>query len=279
MNPIPLFDAGTTWYLPHMYDLRFLRANYVEHAFKPHVHDYFVLGIIENGLQSFTYKGELLITAPGDLIVINPGEVHTGESAIADGFKYRALYPSFALMKRIIQEFNTENDDIPAFQGGVIKDRHLSRWVKNLHQLSENPTTFIEIESQLTTLFVELVRRHSNQNLELKQDNNLSGAIRLARDYLEAHYAENVTLSDLAALTFMSPYHLARSFNQHIGIPPHKYLENVRIKRAERLLASGMPITDVALHTGFSSQSHLTRTFKYFIGTTPGEFIKKRKIV
>jgi hypothetical protein len=70
-----------------------MRARYVQHAFKPHAHDYFVLGLIEAGRQSFTHERDHHITTAGALIIINPGE-----AAIRDGFAYRALYPSADLL-------------------------------------------------------------------------------------------------------------------------------------------------------------------------------------
>ncbi len=277
-------DQGITWSIPQMYNLRFMRAQYVQHAFKPHAHDYYVLGIIEAGLQSFTYKPfthkrEEIITSPGHLILINPGEIHTGEAAIKHGFTYRALYPTIDLMDMITREFNIKNKVNPTFRGGITYDRELFQRALNLHRLSENPITVLELEERLTQFFVDLIQRHADDVFTVRDYKTVHQAIHQVRDYLEAHYADNISLSDLSQLTHISPYHLARMFRRYTGIPPHKYLENVRIRQAERLLGQEMPIVDTAMATGFSSQSHLTRTFKKFIGTTPGEFVKQRKIV
>ncbi len=272
-------DQGITWQFPHLDDLRFMRAVYVQHAFKPHAHDYFVLGIIEDGVQSFTHERERFITTPGKLIIINPGEIHTGEAAIKDGFVYRSLYPTADLMKRIAGEFKVKSNDLPHFPGGTVQDDRLFRWMRHLHHLSEYPASSLEIEERLTAFLVELINRYAVRQLILPEYQSAHQAVLQVRDYLEAHYDQNVTLSDLANLVYITPYHLARLFSQQIGIPPHKYLENVRIRHAERLLQAGISIADVAYATGFSSQSHLTRTFKRFIGTTPGEFLQQRKIV
>ena len=77
----------------------------------------------------------------------------------------------------------------------------------------------------------------------------------------------------------ISPYHLARLFNSQMGIPPHAYLDSVRIRQARRLLTLGRPILEVALATGFADQSHFTRRFKRTVGVPPGDFVKHRKIV
>ncbi|QPC80530.1 AraC family transcriptional regulator [Phototrophicus methaneseepsis] len=272
-------DQGITWYLPQMKHLRLMRARYVQHAFKPHAHDYFVLGIIETGLQSFTYGHDRLVTSPGSLIIINPGEVHTGEAAISEGFTYRALYPSVALMASIADAFHIKPTHIPSFSGGVAEDRQLFYWIRQLHHRSEYAPDSLALEEQLTHFFIALIQRYTQLPYGLKHYNTAPGAIATVCDYLEAHYEQNITLETLADLVHISPYHLARLFQRHTGISPHKYLENIRIRHAEQLLTMDMPIADVAFATGFSSQSHLTRTFKQILGTTPGEFAKKRKIV
>ena len=272
-------DRGVTWHLPQLHDLRFMRARYVQYAFKPHAHDYYVLGMIETGLQSFTYKRERLVTSPGKLILINPGEVHTGEPAISGGFTYRALYPSLELMESITNEFSIKPARIPGFVGGVTDDRVLFQWIRYLHRISEQPEASLELEDGLTHFFVTLIKRHAKPSFTLKPYRAAHQAIALVCDYMEAYYAENITLADLSAMVNISVFHLARLFQKRMGIPPHKYLENVRVRHAERLLMSGMPIAEVAYATGFSSQSHLTRTFKQFLGTTPGEFAKQRKNV
>jgi AraC-like DNA-binding protein len=55
-------------------------------------------------------------------------------------------------------------------------------------------------------------------------------------------------------------------------MPPHAYLENVRIHHAQRLIRAGKPLTEVAEEVGFSSQSHMAQYFKRIIGVTPGQF-------
>jgi AraC-like DNA-binding protein len=272
-------DQATNWRFPPLDNLRLMRAKYVQHAFAPHAHDYFVLGIIEDGVQTFMHGDARHITTPGKLIIINPGEVHTGEAAGREGFAYRALYPSVALLENHLESFRSPPPSLPQFPGGTVQDIDLYRWIQRLHQQSESPDSPLALETSFVRFFVEFIRRHASFSVNLPAYNSAHQAIRQVRDYLEAHYAEPITLSDLSAQVYITPYHLARLFTKQIGVPPHKYLENVRIRHAEHLLSLGFPIADVAYATGFSGQSHLTRTFKRFIGTTPGEFVRQRKIV
>jgi AraC-like DNA-binding protein len=57
-------------------------------------------------------------------------------------------------------------------------------------------------------------------------------------------------------------------------MPPHAYLESVRIRHAQQLIAAGKPLAAVAAEVGFSSQSHLSNRFKQLIGVTPGQYAR-----
>ena len=87
------------------------------------------------------------------------------------------------------------------------------------------------------------------------------------------HYAEGATLSELAHLVGLSPFYLLRIFEQEVGIPPHAYLESIRIRQAQRRLICGTPIAEVAYELGFSTQSHFTHRFKRLLGVTPGQYV------
>jgi AraC family transcriptional regulator len=95
----------------------------------------------------------------------------------------------------------------------------------------------------------------------------------MAQDYLHAQLQGRITLDDLARVAGLSPYHLARLFRAEFGLPPHKYLEGLRVRRAGDLIKAGLPLAEVAAAVGFSSQSHLNRSFKHILGITPAGFL------
>jgi AraC-like DNA-binding protein len=99
------------------------------------------------------------------------------------------------------------------------------------------------------------------------------GAMRRVREYVETHLSESMDLAELATVAGLSVYHFARAFKQSAGVPPHHYLVRLRIERAQEMLArSELPLSEVALATGFSDQSHLARHFRHLVGMTPGQF-------
>jgi transcriptional regulator of acetoin/glycerol metabolism/AraC-like DNA-binding protein len=99
------------------------------------------------------------------------------------------------------------------------------------------------------------------------------GAMRRVREHVEAHLSESIDLAELAAVAGLSVYHFARAFKQSAGVAPHHYLVHRRIERAQEMLArSELPLSGIALATGFSDQSHLARHFRQMLGMTPGQF-------
>jgi AraC-like DNA-binding protein len=93
--------------------------------------------------------------------------------------------------------------------------------------------------------------------------------VRRALALLDASYQERWRLRDLARATGTSPNYLAEIFAKKIGVPPHRYLLNVRIERAKEILKrDNMSITDLALSLGFASSQHFARAFKLATGRT-----------
>ncbi|TIS48098.1 MAG: helix-turn-helix transcriptional regulator [Mesorhizobium sp.] len=102
---------------------------------------------------------------------------------------------------------------------------------------------------------------------------------RLARvlNYVDAHYADNIALSDLAAEARLSPYHFSRLFREATGQSPHHYLTLRRVKAAEdELVRNRASMAEIAQATGFGSQTNFIRVFQKATGMTPGRFRESR---
>ena len=101
----------------------------------------------------------------------------------------------------------------------------------------------------------------------------LSPGIRAAVTYIEANFAEPITLAELSQLAGLSLHRFVTVFRGQVGIPPHQFVCRTRIGQARALLRQGLPPAAVAVDTGFCDQSHLSRHFKRFCGTTPGSYL------
>jgi transcriptional regulator of acetoin/glycerol metabolism len=96
------------------------------------------------------------------------------------------------------------------------------------------------------------------------------GLTRRICDYIESHFDQKIRLDSLAAMAGLSRDHFARAFHQSVGEPPHSYLLRRRLDHVEQLLReTQLPLSQIALATGFSDQSHLARHFRRQTGMSP----------
>lgn len=258
-------------------NLSLLQAYYAVHAYARHSHDYYVIAVVDRGVQSFTYARAKYTTPADGLILLNPAVAHTGEPVDAAGFAYRAIYPTAAHMQAAFRELTGCATTLPLFRTPRADDPSLAHAIRQLHQTLQRDTegerNALESESRLLWVLVQLVQRYGAQPTAEPTVGREDGAVQRALDYIHAHYAEGVSLTALAAETNLSRYHLLRTFRATVGMPPHAYLESVRIRHAQQQLASGMPLAEVAYAVGYSSQPHFTQRFKQIIGVTPGKYV------
>ncbi|SDH97877.1 helix-turn-helix domain-containing protein [Paraburkholderia phenazinium] len=119
-------------------------------------------------------------------------------------------------------------------------------------------------------------------DLSLTLDNTLGASRRATRpieraiEFIEASFAQPVTLATLAAKAELSVSRFAALFRAEVGISPHRYVCMVRVRHAQRLLRRGLPPSIVATEVGFFDQSHLGRHFKRTVGTTPSAYLAAR---
>jgi AraC-like DNA-binding protein len=267
------------WRDPAMPGLELRHATYITHAFSRHMHDYYALGVIETGKQTFWYRGARHATPPGDVFVINPGEVHTGEAADNYGFTYRTFYPEVAFLQRVSSEIAGSEQHMPFFPMAVIHDAHLTELMCSAHSALLASLSPLECESRFLHAFAYLITRYAEIRPVAQALGHERHAIQQVRHYIDEYYMQGVTLTELAQLVNLSPYYLLRVFEKEVGITPHAYLESVRIRQAQRLLTQGIPLVQVAYDLGFSHQSHFTNRFKRLLGITPGQYLQQRNIL
>lgn len=260
-------ERATFWRDPQLAGVELLHARFVTHSFLPHQHDAYAIGVIEAGAEAFRYRGERQVAPAGSVVVIHPGEAHTGSAAVDAGWHYRMLYPDPAWLKEAAGWA-----ELPFFPAPVLHDDHLAALLRAAHAAFTNGAGALERETRLRAALSHLARAHANGRAPSSAAPD-HAALARARDFLDAHPDTNVTLSELSAVVGVSPYHLARRFRDAFGVPPHAYQLGARVRRARQLLASGTPIAQAALEAGFADQAHLTRAFKRVVGVPPGRFV------
>lgn len=269
-------DSVRFWLEPDLNGLECLRATYVRHRFAPHAHQEFAIGVIESGAQRLRYRGAHEIMPERSLVVINPGEMHTGHAATSSGWTYSMIYPGQAVLVDVANQLGLRRTSTLRSRELLHFDPQLTAQFLHFHTvLRSGRASVLARQSLLLHFLTHLVTRYFElPTLPAPADHP---AIHAARDYLHAHACEPVTLDELARICHLSPFHCARSFTRLIGQPPHAYQLQLRIREAKGLLLRGMSIAEVAAATGFADQSHLSNRFRAVTGITPGHYRKLRK--
>jgi AraC-like DNA-binding protein len=215
----------------------------------------------------YEYRGARHAVPAGSLSILHPGEAHSARDP--DDRAAPARYLVMYVPPQLIAESAGSE---PFFPTPVIEDVHLGSLFARAHLAARRPEARLEFD----TLFARLVHAASAHHGERPAVALRAGreprAVALALDYIEQHYADGVSLHQLAELGGISPAHLNRTFRRAVGVPPHRYQLALRVDRARRLLATGMTVVEAALTTGFADQSHLTRHFGRLVGLTPGRY-------
>lgn len=253
------------------YPAEIVHARYVQHRFARHAHEHLVIALVERGIQQYTYLGSVHRTPPGQIFFVDGGEPHTGEPLNDEGYLYRTVCLTPEIFRRLSQEV-ANADDLPHFREAVVEDRELFNRLMKLHRAVAKGAPSIDRESFLLAVVEHLMGthiEHKRQSLPVGREDSV---VRQVQEYLEAHYAEDVSLEHLGALTARSSFHLARAFTKALGLPPHAYLESVRVQRARELLRLGTSVVETALSVGYTDQAHFTHRFRRHTGITPGQY-------
>ena len=242
----------------------------VMQAFPNHFHEHYVIGFIERGRRNLKVRGTCHLTAPGDLLLFNPGENHACEAHDDQPLDYRCINIEPAVMAKAARELFGDDRQI-VFGQPIVFHSELIEELRELHGLILRGERGVRKEERFYFLLEQLLRDYAAQAAE-EPGEPLRAEVQIVCDYLAAHAEEQISLDALGELAGLSKYHLLRAFTKETGITPYSYLETIRIDRAKSLLRQGATPLEAALSAGFSDQSHFSNAFKRFIGLTPGQY-------
>lgn len=269
-------NAVSVWRMADLHNAELLKGDYGRHSYPWHSHEELSLGLVLGGgirLQTRAREG---IATAGSFVLINSDEVHQGSPVSADGWRCRTIHVTPKLVQAIADEtrcpgHTADAADI-AFNGPTFDDSALARAFLELHQLSENGGSTLDRQSRIVAIIGHLLRFHRRSGAASPVFGNETAAVDRAREYLDEHLTDKVTLDELALASDLPPFRLLRAFRRAIGLTPHNYQLQSRVRKAHKLIIRGDALADVSLAVGFSDQPHLTRVFKSMMGGTPGQF-------
>lgn len=241
----------------------------ITQPFPSHFHEYYVVGIIENGERSMLCNDIQYNLASGSILLLNPGDTHSCVQSDGGFFDYRAFNIQSDIMNCYAEEI-TGNDNSVCFMQNVINDKALFHSLRELHEMLMNENDALEKEEIFSISLAQIIEEYGGV-CESEERKHNADAEKIC-EYINTHYAEHITLNELCQISALSKTTLIRSFTKAKGITPYRYLENIRLNEAKKLLERGVTPIDAAAKTGFSDQSHFTNFFKDYIGLTPKQY-------
>jgi AraC-like DNA-binding protein len=252
-------------------------ADFTTQRFSRHWHPGYALGVVTRGAERLYCRAANHVAGTGELVAVNPGEIHDGEPAEAGGWAYRMLYPSERLVREVWSDL-AGGRGTPRFRQSVITDGDAARQLVIAHRAAETAGDRLQAESALVLALSTLLARHAEP--EGGRRRPMAGAdehrLRPALELIEADVARPLSLDELAAAVGLGRFHFLRLFKASLGCPPHHYLVQRRVACAKALLEDGLSPAQAGVASGFFDQSHFANAFRRTYGMTPRAYQRGR---
>lgn len=240
------------------------------HSFPRHTHDEFGIGVIASGAQrSASGRGQVTAEA-GDLITVNPGEVHDGMPLGRAGRSWSMLYLQPALVASIRAGFAPGKGGDFEFENPALRDApRAGAFRQAFHAITQTQPIAggLAVEQALLALLAPLAVVGDTRHYR----DAPAGLLRV-KTRLDDDPSQNTALQDLANEAGLSRFQTLRAFAVLTGLTPHAYLLQRRISLARQRIAAGEALASVAAGSGYADQSHMTREFARRYGVTPAAY-------
>lgn len=222
--------------------------------------EHYGIGRIEHGATERWGGGRVWRSAPGCILVKQPGDVH--RSLAHQG---PTTFTTVTLPASEVAQVQGEGRAVALAQLEA-NDRRAAPF----HRLLDAACA----GADRLSLAVAVAEAVSALAVISSAQPDHTRPVRRAMEYLRERLGDSITLADLADYADLDKFHLCRAFRAQIGMPPHAYLTHLRIARAKELLLRGVRASEVAPLVGLYDQAQLTRHFQRIVGTTPARYAK-----
>ena len=235
--------------------------------YPPHIHHNIEMVICTDGFITVTCNGRTELLHRGDVMIAFPNEIHSYTQTEAGTFVL-VFFDENILLSGRNRSGNMQYENFL-----LEKREDLVLIAEMLHEESAGDRSYDILGGYINVLWGMLVKR-----LPFSQQNHReeSGILLEALNYISAHYTSSLSLKHLAETIGVDPCHLSRVFSQKIPGGFLRYVQELRIEHAKKLLLrTSETIGNVSLESGFSDLRTFNRVFRLHTGMTPGEFRRR----
>lgn len=240
------------YYQCDQYPIEFVVSENMEKHFEPHNHvRHYVISVVIQGTVAVCLENREKECHRGDMFIVPPYAVH----AVRQGKDARLL--SMCLGTAFVEGTDRETAE------GIV--RNLLRDAAGLGIFGK------EQQEKLFSSVRTIYRLRDGGQKEI------DAGIKILADKITGHPERELPIEAMAADIFVSKYYFIRKFKSSIGMTPHRFCIQNRIRKSQGMLDEENSISGIAAEMGFYDQGHFDKAFQRIVGISPSEYVRSKK--
>lgn len=234
-------------YYKNSFGVEYVYSNNSKFSYSEHSHiSVFTISILLRGCIKLKKNNEYFSIKEGDYFVIKPYEIHS--ISLQDSENYQML--SICINKNIIKKF----------------------MLRDINYIIINDLNCLINNNSIEFKYNNLILKALHDVYEIKENISEKISVRPLLDIIENNPEMELNINDMCEKIYISKYHFIRKFKKEIGLTPHKFQTQNKIRKAKKMLNEGYSIIETAMYSGFYDESHLIRNFKDSVKFTPSQY-------
>ena len=242
------------YYYCEKYPIEFVLSENIDKRFDAHNHvGHYVISVVMQGTAEVYLEGRKMVCHEGDVFIVPPYMVHSVCLERNARLLSMCIGTSFVMEK----DFETAEGMIRELLEGATEQEIFGKEQKEI------------LRASLRTVFHAWDRGAKEMDTDIK----------FLADRIASHPEYELPIETLAADIFVSKYYLIRKFKRSVGMTPHRFCVQNRIRKAQGLLDAEKAVGRVAVEMGFYDQSHFDKAFRKIVGITPLEYMGSKRAI
>ena len=232
--------------------IEFVLSENIDKHFDSHNHvGHYIISVVMQGTVTVCLENREVVCRKGDVFIIPPYAIHS----VCQGSDARLL--SMCVGTAFIQETDLESAE------GIVKELLGDAEGQGFFEKEQREKLLISVK--------EVYRLRNNGQKEM------DAGIKIVVDKITSHPEMELPIEILAADIFVSKYNLIRKFKSGIGMTPHQFCIQNRIRKSQGMLDGEKTVSRIAAEMGFYDQSHFDKAFRRIVGISPSEYVHSKK--
>lgn len=240
------------YYQCDKYPIEFVLSENIDKHFGSHNHvGHYVISVVMQGTVTVCLENREVACCRGDVFIIPPYAIHS----VCQGKDARLL--SMCVGTAFIEETDLETAE------GIVQELLVEAMEQGIFGWEQREKLLISVRT------VYFLRDNGRKEMD--------AGIKILADKIISHPEQELPIETLAADIFVSKYYLIRKFKSSIGMTPHQFCIQNRIRKSQGLLDEEKTISRIAAEMGFYDQSHFDKAFQRIVGISPSEYVHSKK--